>query len=92
MTEFDEKVWNHVRAIPPGKVSTYGGVAKAVGSQPRPVGQALKRCPPDVPWWRVTNAGGVIGDVTRFQIAQIVMLELEGVPLTIRVSKTRMMR
>ena len=30
-TDFQETVWSHVRQIPPGKVSTYGNIAEALG-------------------------------------------------------------
>ncbi len=87
-----EHVWDYVRAIPTGKATTYGAVAKALGTGNKVVGNALRGCPPDVPWWRVTNAKGRIGRSARRHIAQIIMLELEGVPVTVRVSSNRMVK
>lgn len=37
-SDFQEAVWSHVRQIPPGKVTTYGNIAKALG---KPVETAL---------------------------------------------------
>ena len=86
-----ELVWDYVRAIPTGKATSYGGVAKALKTSAQVVGAALKASPPDVPWWRVTNAKGHIGRSARRHIAQIVMLELEGVPVTVQVPSNRML-
>lgn len=54
------EVWEIVRAIPAGRVMTYGGIA-ALLRRPlsaRAVGWALHGCPDDVPWQRVVNARG----------------------------------
>ena len=72
-----EHVWDYVRAIPTGKATTYGAVAKALATGNQVVGSALKASPSDVPWWRVTNAKGHIRRSKRRHIAQIIMLELE---------------
>lgn len=47
---FIERVFAIVRQIPPGRVTTYGRIAAAVGAprSARLVGWALHRCPPDV--------------------------------------------
>ncbi len=65
-----EQVWDLVRQIPVGKVSTYGRIA-AYLSPPegmterayrvrgaRLVGGAMAGCPADVPWQRVINSQG----------------------------------
>ena len=69
---FHESVWNVVRRIPTGRVSTYGWIAAladppagmdAVAYQAfgaRWVGGAMAHCPDDVPWWRVINAQGKV--------------------------------
>ncbi len=53
-------VYDLVRAIPRGRVMTYGQVAGELGNRvsPRAVGWILHRCPDDVPWHRVVNARG----------------------------------
>ena len=55
-----ELVYALVRAIPPGRVMTYGQVSVLLGSRisPAAVGWAMHSCPEDVPWHRVVNASG----------------------------------
>jgi len=69
---YNHQVWDVVRQIPPGKVATYGQIAKliptpeGVGEKaylslgPRWVGSAMAKCPEDVPWQRVINSKGEI--------------------------------
>ena len=89
-----EHVWDYVRTIPAGKATTYGAVAKVLGTGNQVVGSALKASPPDVPWWRVTNAKGHIArsERERRHIAQIIMLELEGVLVRVQVPRSRMLK
>jgi O-6-methylguanine DNA methyltransferase len=59
---FSQKVWAMTARIPPGKIATYGQIARALG-QPgaaRAVGGALNRNPyaPQVPCHRVVGADG----------------------------------
>ncbi|AFI85841.1 MGMT family protein [Methylophaga nitratireducenticrescens] len=60
----DQIIWQVVAAIPPGKVMTYGQVAKLCGypGYARYVGSTLKKLPDDstLPWHRVINAKGKI--------------------------------
>src|ERR1700735_4531529 len=71
-----------ILSIPPGKVSTYGGVAAAAGypRYHRAVARLLRTDPLDqLPWHRVLGAGGEIklrGDGAREQRER---LKLEGV-------------
>jgi methylated-DNA-protein-cysteine methyltransferase-like protein len=54
-----ESYYAVIRAIPPGRVMTYGDVAAYAGRprQARRVGYALAVVnDPGVPWWRVINA------------------------------------
>jgi len=55
-----EEVFALVRAIPEGRVMTYGQISGLLGSRisPLAVGWMLHRCPDDVPWHRVVNASG----------------------------------
>ncbi|MCA8957499.1 MAG: methylated-DNA--[protein]-cysteine S-methyltransferase [Planctomycetes bacterium] len=62
---FHQRVWEQVRRVPAGKVTTYGDVAAALGLRraARQVGYALAALPPDqerVPWHRVVQASGRI--------------------------------
>ena len=92
-TDFQKAVWSHVRQIPPGKVTTYGNIAEAL-SKPwaaQAVGEAVKKCPPDVPWWRVVQAGGHLIVAGDFRFAQIVMLEAERIKLNLMVPPRRIL-
>jgi alkylated DNA nucleotide flippase Atl1 len=69
-----------VRAIPRGKVSTYGGVARAAGfpGAARQVAATLRRGF-GLPWQRVLGAGGQIKLTGDSAIEQRLQLEAEGV-------------
>lgn len=69
-----------IRAIPRGKVSTYGGVAKAAGfpGAARLVARVLHRGF-DLPWQRVLGAGGHIKLTGDSAIEQRLRLEAEDV-------------
>ena len=58
------RIYAVVRAIPPGRVATYGQVAALAGlaGHARQVGYALHALPEgsDVPWQRVVNARGEV--------------------------------
>lgn len=60
---FHARVYDVVKKIPKGRVTTYGDVASALGlrTAARQVGYALAAIPAerdDVPWHRVVNASG----------------------------------
>ncbi len=62
---FYESVWDKIKEIPEGKVSTYALVAKALNSKAyRAVGIALKNNPyaPKVPCHRIINSNGKLGN------------------------------
>lgn len=69
-----------IRAIPRGKVSTYGGVARMAGytGAARLVAQVLRRGY-GLPWQRVLGAGGAIKLTGDSAIEQRLRLEAEGV-------------
>ncbi len=82
--EFFQEVYRIVRAVPSGKVITYGQVARLAGNQhmARQVGWALHNCDQTVPWHRVVNReGGLIPDALAAQ-RQKALLEAEGVQFT----------
>ena len=58
----NELIWQVVNAIPPGKVATYGQVARLAGlpGYARYVGHVLRNLPQGsrLPWHRVINAQG----------------------------------
>lgn len=92
---FHEKVWDIVRQVPHGKVTTYGAIANLIptpeGMDPRSydafaarwVGGAMAACPDDVPWHRVINSQGKISQRESSNI-QRTMLEEEGVEFSER--------
>jgi len=58
-----ERIHDLVRRIPPGRVATYGQIARILGSVgPRQVGYAMAGLPEDtdVPWHRVLNHHGQV--------------------------------
>jgi alkylated DNA nucleotide flippase Atl1 len=60
-SDFLESIWALARRVPAGRATTYGQLAEAhygVRRGARRVGQAMARCPGDVPWWRVVHADG----------------------------------
>lgn len=67
-TDFERAVYRATRAIPFGKVATYGQIAKAIGrpNAQRAVGQALGRNPTSIviPCHRVVAADGGLGGFT----------------------------
>ncbi len=81
----DQKIWQVVLAIPPGKVASYGQVAEmaGLGRQARYIGRALGKLPKGhaVPWYRVIRSNGQIAfpegsDIYREQVG---LLQAEGV-------------
>lgn len=78
-------IYDTVRRIPPGKVSTYGRIAMlaGLGGQARLVGYALHALRldgqnSDVPWWRVISAQRYISNTYEPGL-QRSLLESEGV-------------
>ncbi len=69
-----------IRAIPRGKVSTYGGIARIAGfpGAARQVAAVLRRGF-GLPWQRVLGAGGAIKLTGDSAIEQRFRLEAEGV-------------
>ena len=78
-------IWHVVCAIPPGRVSTYGAVARAAGlpGRARQAGFALRVAPAslNLPWHRVVGAGGRIAFPisSRAHREQVRRLRAEGV-------------
>jgi methylated-DNA-protein-cysteine methyltransferase-like protein len=87
-----ELVWELVRQIPEGKVSTYGRLAAFLPAPAgmsergyqvrgaRMVGGAMAACPADVPWQRVINSQGKVSQRKgEGREQQRLLLEAEGV-------------
>ena len=78
------QIYEVILQIPPGKVATYGQLAKIVGEcTPRMVGYALAALKPgfNVPWQRVINSQGKISlrNDGCESIEQRLLLEAEGI-------------
>ena len=95
--QFQARVWEFVRRVPPGKVVTYGRVASEIGSPEgvdsetyltygaRWVGNTMAASPPDVPWQRVINAQGKISiRAGGLHLRQKALLEAEGIEFDAR--------
>lgn len=80
-----------IAKIPPGKVSTYGAIARAAGipNGARQTARAL-HCAHGVPWHRVLGAGGAIKLPGEHAFEQRFRLQSEGV--TFRGRKVDMKR
>jgi len=80
-SDFFQDVYEIVRLIPRGRVSSYGAIANALGKHgaARQVGYALNNCPPDVPAHRVLNRKGLLSGKHYFGGERMKeLLELEG--------------
>ncbi|MBN1976558.1 MAG: MGMT family protein [Anaerolineae bacterium] len=95
MSSFFEKVHHLVRQVPPGKVTSYGAVARMLEHPhaARTVGWALHSLPSaregdergGVPWWRVLNSKGCISLAGEHGAGlQRELLEAEGVEVSER--------
>lgn len=79
---FGARVVALVRAIPAGRVATYGQIAGLAGRPraARVIGGILRNAPDDVPWHRVVNAAG---GISTFRIGagdlQVALLRSEGI-------------
>ncbi len=76
-----ERVWQIVKAIPPGKIATYGQIARLAGmpTHARLVGKILRALPVGtaLPWHRVVNSQGKLTNPNRAE--QKVRLQAEGI-------------
>lgn len=82
-----QRIYAVVRRIPPGRVASYGQVAKLAGlpGHARQVGYAMSALPygSSIPWQRVINAQGRVSRrrVPGSELTQRMLLEREGVRL-----------
>src|SRR5690349_19782370 len=74
------RIVDAIRKIPRGKVTTYGGIARAAGypRHSRLVAKTLQGAF-DLPWQRILGAGGEIKLRGDYAIEQRLRLEAEGV-------------
>ncbi|MEM7563885.1 MAG: MGMT family protein [Pseudomonadota bacterium] len=88
-TIFYQQIWELARAVPEGKVATYGQLSKMLpppdgfsaadynAFSPRWAGEAMAACPEDVPWHRIINSQGKISHIKDAE-KQRQLLEAEG--------------
>ena len=80
---FFNKVYEVVRIIPIGRVTSYGAIGKYLGSakSARMVGWALNKCPNDVTAHRVLNRNGLLTGQAHFNGINLMqqLLENEGI-------------
>lgn len=76
----EERIRSAICAIPPGKVSSYGAIARAAGAgrAARQVAGVLRRSL-GLPWQRVVGWGGEIKLRGEYALEQRLRLEAEGV-------------
>jgi methylated-DNA-[protein]-cysteine S-methyltransferase len=82
ITPFTARVLNAVRRIPPGRVCTYGGIARLAGRPLawRAVGNIMSQCgAPGTPCHRVVASGGRLGGFGGNPAMKRALLAAEGV-------------
>ncbi len=83
MADFEARVYEIVRAIPFGRVTTYGTIARLAGTPraARRVGWALHHCPEGLSAHRVVNSAGRLSGGWAFGAPEVqrALLEAEGV-------------
>jgi methylated-DNA-[protein]-cysteine S-methyltransferase len=80
---FNQRVWAMTARVPPGKVTTYAKIARALGTKAyRAVGNALNRNPhaPAVPCHRVVGSDGSLTGFAAGLDKKQRLLAKEGVP------------
>ena len=81
-TDFSQRVLSVVRRIPPGRVASYGDVARLAGRPraARAVGNIMRGCGrPDVPCHRVIAAAGRLGGYGGSELLKRSLLSAEGI-------------
>jgi methylated-DNA-protein-cysteine methyltransferase-like protein len=80
---FFQNVYDVVKLVPRGRVTTYGAIASYLGakSSSRMVGWAMNGCPRDVPAHRVVNRTGLLTGKHHFQTSATMaqLLRKEGI-------------
>jgi len=78
-----KELWNLLRKIPKGKVTTYKILAKKLKMHPRAVGKLLNKNPyPDrIPCFKVVKSNGEIGGYKFGVKKKIYLLRKEGIEI-----------
>jgi len=84
MTPFQQQCYDLLKQIPVGYVTTYGELARAMGTQAyQAIGQVLKRNPNliEVPCHRVVKSNGEMGGYVKGAEQKQALLVAEGVKI-----------
>lgn len=88
LASYQERVFEIVRRIPPGRVMTYGQLAELLGEgyTPRTVGFVMHQADDSVPWHRVINSQGgcSTNKILLPENKQQFLLEAEGITFDAR--------
>jgi O-6-methylguanine DNA methyltransferase len=73
-------MWQLLKRVPSGKVTTYGALARTLGSSPRAVGAALRsNLDRGVPCYKVVMSDGRIGGYARGINGKVCLLKAGGI-------------
>ena len=83
VTNFQRSVYEILKKVPKGKVTTYKRIADKLKNSPRAVGNALNKNPyaPIVPCHRVIKTNGCVGGFASRTADKIRLLEKEGIKI-----------
>jgi methylated-DNA-protein-cysteine methyltransferase-like protein len=81
---FSQRVWELAISIPPGRVTTYGMIAKAAGGGPmasRSISSILGKAPNQraIPWHRIVYAGGKVWLDSEHEATRRKLYKKEGI-------------
>jgi methylated-DNA-protein-cysteine methyltransferase-like protein len=93
-TNFFADVYDVVRLIPKGRVTSYGAIANFLGlkSSARMVGWAMHSCPARLPAHRVVNSAGLLTGKHHFGTAHTMQSKLEKEGIVIKNDKVQNFR
>lgn len=77
----EEKIFNLVKKIPRGKVTTYKEIAKKLKIHPRVVGLILSRSRGSIPCYRIIMSNGKIGGYSLGKGKKIELLRKDGIEI-----------
>ncbi len=85
--QFSLRVYELALSIPPGRVTTYGAIAKAAGGgamASRSITSILSKAPNPraIPWHRIVYAGGKVWLDSEHETTRLKMYKKEGIEIT----------
>ena len=86
---FSQRVWELATSIPPGRVTTYGTIAKAAGGgamASRSISGILGKAPnqKSIPWHRIVYAGGKVWLPHEHEAARLKLYKREDIKVNER--------